>query len=175
MTKSRGVVRALDLRNQRFGRLTVIDRTTGRGKHSDVCWICSCDCGTNTVVRTRHLRSGSILSCGCLNRELAGARVRKHGLSSRPECSALRNALDRCSNPDNRSYKHYGQRGIEYRLPEDIGEATTLLILAIGPRPAGLTLDRIDNNGHYEIGNLRWATHSEQNRNQRRRQKAAAK
>lgn len=35
----------------------------------------------------------------------------------------------------------------------------------LGPRPENCTVDRIDNNGHYEPGNVRWATVTEQNRN----------
>jgi hypothetical protein len=71
-------------------------------------------------------------------------------------------------NSANASYTGYGGRGIEYRMPDDPGEATSLLIEAIGLCPKGMTLDRINNDGHYEIGNLRWATWSEQNRNRRK-------
>jgi hypothetical protein len=37
----------------------------------------------------------------------------------------------------------------------------------LGPRPEGMTLDRIDSHGHYEPGNVRWATIQEQNKNRR--------
>jgi hypothetical protein len=93
-----------------------------------------------------------------------------HGLYETPEYRALVHARDRCTNPGDRAFKHYGGRGIEYRLPAALGEATALLIETIGPRPDGLTLDRIDNDGHYEIGNLRWATWEEQHRNKHRKQ-----
>lgn len=94
---------------------------------------------------------------------------RTHGLSGSPEYQALISARERCTNPALKQYADYGGRGIEYRFPSDMGEAVRLLIEAIGPRPKGLSIDRIDNDGHYEIGNLRWATRSEQNANRRRK------
>lgn len=72
----------------------------------------------------------------------------------------------RCTNPKNPSYKNYGGRGITMcaewaasfeRFFADVGEC---------PGP-GLSLDRIDNDGNYEPGNVRWATNSEQMRNRR--------
>lgn len=54
----------LDLTGQRFGKLTVIGPAENIGKRT--AWRCRCDCGRETVVRTLHLRSGHVSSCGCM-------------------------------------------------------------------------------------------------------------
>lgn len=80
----------------------------------------------------------------------------------RPEVRAVIGARYRCDNPKARAYKDYGGRGIKCfltveQLPDDIG-----------PRPnKNLSLDRIDNDGNYEVGNIRWATHKQQQNNRR--------
>lgn len=58
---------ALDLTNQRFGRLVAISKAPSRkGK---TYWLCQCDCGNQKEVQTGHLRDGKIQSCGCLKKE----------------------------------------------------------------------------------------------------------
>lgn len=77
--------------------------------------------------------------------------------------------ISRCLNPNHQSYIHYGGRGIAIwnsfrcfrRWLEYIEET-------LGPRPDKHTLDRIDNDGHYAPGNLKWSNRKEQRRNQRR-------
>jgi hypothetical protein len=90
-------------------------------------------------------------------------RPRKtHGRSRTPEYRAWQDAIQRCTNPSNVHFKDYGARGIEVRytaFPEFFAE--------LGARPDGLTLDRIDNDGHYEPGNCRWATPTQQVLNSR--------
>jgi hypothetical protein len=79
----------------------------------------------------------------------------------------LSGAKQRCTNPNCSQYAGYGLRGIEFRFPS-VRAGAEWLLKNIGPRPAGrFSLDRIDNNRHYEPGNLRWATYSEQARNKR--------
>ena len=73
-----------------------------------------------------------------------------------------RTAKSRCQNPHVLSYYNYGGRGIEFKFT-----CFDLFYLELGPRPPGYTLDRINNNGHYESGNVRWASRSEQNLNRR--------
>jgi hypothetical protein len=99
---------------------------------------------------------------------VAAERSTTHGLAGTSEYKTLKGARRRCTVAVDPKFASYGGRGIEYRLPADFGEAYRLLIEAIGPRPEGMSLDRIDNDGHYELGNLRWATASQQRHNQRR-------
>jgi hypothetical protein len=77
--------------------------------------------------------------------------------------------LTRCTNPNSKSFKNYGGRGIavcdQWR---EFNDFAADIESAIGSRPDGMTLDRVDVNGNYEIGNIRWATGSEQARNTRR-------
>ena len=55
--------RAIDITNQRFGKLTAIKRA--ESKSGKTYWLCKCDCGNEKIVQTSHLRTGSITSCGC--------------------------------------------------------------------------------------------------------------
>lgn len=70
---------------------------------------------------------------------------------------------ERCLCPTARGYEKWGGRGI--RICEQWRDFDTFLA-DVGTRPsAAHTLDRIDNDGHYEPGNVRWATRTQQQRN----------
>lgn len=82
------------------------------------------------------------------------------------EVRVFRSARNRCINPNVKSYPRYGGRGIQFLL-----SSYEEMIEAIGHKPTlHHTLDRIDNNKNYEVGNIRWATPKEQaaNRNPRK-------
>lgn len=94
-------------------------------------------------------------------------KVKEHNRRSydaHPERSAYRSAKVRCEDQTHKAYKWYGGRGIEFRFTS-FGQ----FFAELGPRPPRLTLDRKDNDGHYEPGNVRWATRSEQEKNKRRK------
>jgi len=77
------------------------------------------------------------------------------------EKSCYSSILQRCNNPNSKAYSHYGGRGIHCYL-----KSGQDIIETIGKWPGkGYSIDRIDNMGHYEIGNIRWATAKQQQQN----------
>jgi len=83
-----------------------------------------------------------------------------------PEYRSFQAASTRCTNKNYKSWKDYGGRGIEFKFKSFQEFFSTL-----GPKPTpGHTVDRINNDGHYEPGNVRWATRMQQRHNQRDKQ-----
>lgn len=81
------------------------------------------------------------------------------------EYNAYHSASQRCENPRNKAWKDYGGRGILFRFASF---NQFIEHMGLKPRP-DLSIDRINNDGHYEVGNCRWAT-DEQQANNRTRQ-----
>lgn len=162
-----------DLLGQKFNRLTVVSFSHTR--NGDAFWVCICDCGTEKIARAKSLKTGDCKSCGCLKREHDAARSQvmtqrnyRHGMGRTPECKAYYQAHQRCTNPNCKAWKDYGGRGIKFMF-----ESFEQFYSELGDKPEPKRLysvDRIDNDGNYESGNVRWATRSQQNSNQRRYQ-----
>ena len=78
------------------------------------------------------------------------------------ELASYEAAKTRCTNPNRADYSRYGALGVEFRFKDFYD-----FYHHIGPRPEGTTLDRIDTDGHYEHGNVKWSTPTEQSTNRR--------
>lgn len=155
-----------DLTNQTYERLTVLLKA-GKDQQGLPVWFCACKCGKFCFVKAAQLlRSRGTKSCGCLKPEKArenGALTIKHGMCSSPEYRAYRGALQRCQNPRDKNYRNYGERGIEFRF-----KSFEEFYSCLGSRPSSKhSVDRINNDGHYEVGNVRWETMKTQSNNKR--------
>lgn len=131
-----------------------------RGPFGQMRTLCLCQCGWWKVIDNSSLLSGASKSCGCLRNEVSRTRMTRHGMTATPTWVSWRCMLSRCYNPHNTAYARYGGTGI--RVCE------RWLTFAnffedMGTRPAGTTLDRLNADGNYEPGNLRWATIEQQN------------
>lgn len=175
---------------QRFGRLTVSAATAwkemptsakpGRRERAAVC---VCDCGTTvTVMLNNLLKEHGTISCGCERHKRYPVPRKTHLLSLHPLYQVHRDMMRRCTQPARPEYPHYGGRGIKvHESWHDVAVFIGDVEREIGPRPEGrgaggralYSLDRIDNDGNYEPGNVRWATAKEQNANRRDSRKAA--
>jgi len=164
-------MKRIDRIGQVYGRLTVVE-LSGVVRDSHGCvkavkWDCLCLCGTATAVLGGSLQSGQTQSCGCLQKQRASEASKTHGETGNAktkEYQAWRHALDRCQNPKNKFFKFYGGRGIECRF---VTYESFLDAAGRAPSPQH-SIDRYpDNDGHYEKGNIRWATKLEQSNNTR--------
>lgn len=92
--------------------------------------------------------------------------MRTHGGYGTAEYRSWQAAIKRCCNAQGEDFPDYGGRGIA--VCDKWRHSFAAFLADVGPRPSrAYSLDRIDTNGNYEPGNVRWATRTQQNRNKR--------
>lgn len=144
----------------RYGHVVVVSperRYAGTGWNAPYA-LCRCvNCGHEDWIHLGSLRRG--LSKGCI--DCTRPRQIPKWLDRR-----LTAAKGRCTNPNDPNWPNYGGRGIEFRF-EGVTAAGLWIMENLGLADRSMEIDRIDVNGHYEPGNLRWATRKQQNWNKR--------
>lgn len=155
----------VDLQEQRFGRLIVLERDLEI--RSTVHWNCQCDCGNVKRIDGQALRRGKTTSCGCYHNEQVSIQFSKHKESCFREYNIWRQMKQRCYNPKKDNYKYYGERGIKICDEWKDNFISFLEWTKTSGYQDHLTIDRKDNDGDYSPSNCRWVTMKEQNANKR--------
>ena len=151
---------------QKFNRLTVLEDSGYKyyGKNGKYRIAkCRCDCGNEVILRLTAVKKGTTKSCGCLQLEA----VTKHGDAGTYLYDTWLSMKKR-TNPNNKDKnKYYSHRGIEVcdEWLNDYQKFKNYVLNHLGERPEKYSLDRINNDGNYEPGNVRWASSKTQSNN----------
>lgn len=161
-----------DLSNQKFGSLTVIG-VHHKAKNNTYYWKCLCDCGATINVRSSRLIKTTKTCGSCYKTGKSKHRYNKSLLQT--VTNRLSFILKRCIRNNDDQYHIYGGRGITVYTPwcgykKENAEAFCSYLLSLYPNLEtlflqGYQIDRINNDGNYEPGNLKLSTPKENSRN----------
>ena len=159
---------------EKFGRLTIIESEWGQfKKHAEV----ECECGKRFRIQTSGIRMGLHLSCpkcAAKTKSYKGRIAEQREIFPDDKIRSMwthrySGIISRCYDPNHRAYPNYGGRGIQIfgEWKEDRFKFFRYVKTLPGWDAFGCDLDRINNNGNYEPGNLRIVSRSKNSNNKR--------
>ena len=144
------------LPGDKYNRLTIVSELPIDDKRQRFVLV-ECECGTTKTLRLYDVINGKTTSCGCFHHQRMIETNFCHGWAGTSEYRAWFDMIKRCTDPSCRAYSYYGARGI--KLSEEWINDFTPFIKHIGPKPfKSYELDRVDNDGDYVPGNVRWVS-----------------
>lgn len=159
---------------KKIGSLEVLSKNGYRKHH--LIWSCRCDCGRVVDIFDTNIKRGLSTMCSACGHSKGGKKNRTHGRSIwcgqkydkayAAWCKMKRRCLCKTSS----DYYLYGGRGIRVHREWELSFTTFLRDVGEPPSPKH-SIDRIDNSGNYEPGNVKWSTPVEQANNKRNNRK----
>jgi len=133
----------------KFGKLTVIEYY-GLDKYKNKLWLCKCDCGNETYVKTTYLINGKKMSCGC-NQHKTGSEV--YNYTGYKDISGTKwNSIE--SNAKTRNLIFNITKEQVWEMFEKQNKICSLTKLPISFKDGTASIDRINNDKGYEIDNI---------------------
>ena len=157
---------AKDITGVKRNKLTAIRSTGIKSGNGDFVWVFSCDCGNTCETTIGRFNSNHTKSCGCAMKDSAKLKENYHGLQNTKAYKSWCKIKERCFHENCKDYTRYGAKGIT--MSSEFRESFKVFYDYVGEAPKDgkrYSIDRIDNTGNYERGNIKWSTYHQQARN----------